>query len=197
MDCQEVISYLGDHNIKWNRPVIVARQCVRLTALILLLTTIGCGSYSPFYDLIPAERIHVSIPNGYEGRIMIAWEVPDGEVSEKEEGVWQYRLQKDGALLLQNDFPQVVSWSFSYERPDGSQEPLLQSTCFEDAPEEGVVICTGGWLQTFDTVELRPNTGFTVTTIDDYLNGRWEGEEFFGLFRRYLDRLALPDEEES
>ncbi len=188
---------MGNDHIKWHRLLLIARQYAWLTALMLLLTTTGCGLHSAFYDLIPAERIHVSIPDGYEGRILIAWEVPDGEIAEKEDGVWEYRLQKDGALLLQNDSPQVVSWSFSYERFDGSQEPLPQSTCFEDAPEEGVVVCTGGRLQVFDTVELRPNTGFTVTTIDDYLNRRWEGEEFFGLFRRYLDRLALPDEDVS
>lgn len=187
---------MENDSAKSNRLFTVIRQYIPLAALISLLTTIGCGSYSPFYDLIPAERIHVTIPDGYEGRILIAWEVPDGEIAEKEDGVWEYRLQKDGALLLQNDSPQVVSWSFSYERFDGSQEPLPQSTCFEDAPEEGVVVCTGGRLQVFDTVELRPNTGFTITTIDDYINRRWEGEEFFGLFRRYFDRLALPDEDE-
>lgn len=187
---------MGYDSAKWNRVLTVTRPFILLAALILLLTNIGCGPYSPFNDLIPAERIHVIIPDGYEGRILIAWEVPDGEVAEKKDGVWQYRLQEDGALLLQNEAPQGVTWSFSYERPDGSQEPLLPSTCFEDAPEEGVVVCTGGWLQVHDTIELRPNAGFTITTIDDYINRRWDGEEFFGLYSRYLDRLALPDEDE-
>lgn len=168
-----------------------------LFILALAAAALGaCGPGSPLSVMFsPVERIQVYVPDGFEGNILIAWEVPDGTVAEEKEGVWQYRLQEDGALLLQNEPPQGRrQWYFAYEKDDGSLTPIPNSTCFESATETGIVVCGGTTAGIHDMRELRPNMQYTITTVEDRLLGKWSGDEFFRLTDRYLDQLALPDE---
>lgn len=177
---------------------IGTKRYVRFFIFLLLVGAVGgCGSYSTlFWQTASKEDIHVLVPNGYEGRVLIAWQVPEGSIAEKEGDAWQYQLQEDGALLLQNDPPQEIGrWSFWYEQADGTLKPIPPSTCFDDAQEEGVAVCTGMIAVGANEKELRPNVGFTITTLEDYLSGKWDDEEFFRLRNRYYDQLVLPEGE--
>ena len=165
------------------------------TLLLLLIAMSGCGSNSVlFWETASKEEINVLVPDGYEGRVLIAWQIPDGALAKKEGDAWQYPLQKDGALLLQNEPPQEISqWVFWYKQVDGTLEPIPSSTCFDNAEEEGVVVCTGMMAVGVNGRDLRPNMGFTITTLDDYLDRKWDGEEFFRLTNLYFEQLALPE----
>lgn len=169
-----------------------------ITFLVMLtFALLGCGPYSPLPWLTASRQdVHVLVPEGFEGKVLIAWQIPDGKLAERERDAWIYRLQEDGALLLQNDPPeQIIHWSFWYARADGSLEPIPSSTCLDSAQDEGIVVCTGMIADRHKGRDLRPNASFIITRLEDYLSGRWGGDEFFRLTTRYLDQLALPAEE--
>ena len=139
------------------------------TILVVLLSVlVGCSSpYSAlFWQTSSPQEIRVLVASGYEGPVLIIWQVPNGGTATTTDEAFIYRLQPDGALLLQDDPPRSVGqWSFWHEEADGRLVPIPSSTCFNDAPEQGVVVCTGMSAASSNSKEVRPNVSFAITTL--------------------------------
>jgi hypothetical protein len=175
------------------RPVLLL--ILLAVGLLAAITTLFWSPYSAlFWQFAPREKIQVLVPDGYEGPVLIAYQVPDGVQAERDDDVWLYRLQPDGALLLKNDPPRfIVQMSFWYTTESGELHPIPQNPCFLDSVAEGVVVCPGTRTEVFNYQRLRPNQNFYVAHLSDKQG--WTYEVYTRLLRRYLDRLALPHQE--
>ncbi len=168
------------------------RRFVLAVLLAVLLTLAGCSPLGWYWLAAPKERIHVIVPAGYEGQVLIAYRVPDGVIPEKKDDAWQFHLQDDGALLLQVDpLPGIGQLQFFYERHDGTRQPIPPSSCFDDDTDLGTVVCTGGSFEIYNARAMRPNESYYVGHLDNYRQRT--SEEFDELYDRYFDRLALPE----
>lgn len=164
-----------------------------LLAIAVLISLAGCTPLGAYWLVAPKERVDVIVPEGYEGPVLIAYQVPDGVIPQKKEDVWQYHLQHDGALLLQTDpLSGIGKYAFYYELADGALEPLPMSTCFDDVEYEGVVVCSSGTYEIHNARELRPSESYFVGRIEDWRQFKRSFEEFDRLYNRYFDQLALP-----
>jgi hypothetical protein len=163
---------------------------------LLILSLCICGlsgsGYSPWLWLFaPRQTIKVLVPVGYEGPILIAYQIPDGERAEKQGDVLLYRISSDGTLLLKDDPPSsVIAMSFWYLEANGDLQLIPQSACWDDSPEKSVVVCTGMMTLTHNRKDLHPNITFAVTSISDKWKHFDTGDQ---LIDRYLDRLAVSN----
>lgn len=162
--------------------------------LLVLLFLTSCTPLGLSWLAAPKERIDVIVPKGYEGPVLIAYQIPDGATPEKKDNVWQYRLQDDGALLLQSDpLRGVGQLMFFYELSDGTLQPIPHSSCFDDVEYEGVVVCTGMMTEIHRGRNFRPNESFSIARLEN--KRQWTPEDYDLLIDRYFDRLALPEQE--
>ncbi len=176
-------------------------QFVKRTIVIVLLNVmpgllVSCSPYSPFFWMTanPVE-VHVFVPEQFEGHILLVWQTPNGAEPQYHGDVLIYRLQSDGVLLLRSAPLHIGNWRFFYESSDGSLQVIPQSPCLSRSQEQGVIVCTGGRMVVHNTLALRPNQRFYITTLRDFHSGRWtDGEIFFQQYDNYLSSLALPDE---
>ena len=165
-----------------------------LISLIVALLCVSCLSYYfPISWLIESpEIIQVHVPAGYEGQVLLAYQVPNGRQAKKTGDTWIYQLQPDGAILLQDDPPSgIVSISFWYVKADGQLESIPNDTCFDDSKTEGAVVCTGMIADIFNEVKLRPNQSFYVGHLTN--KRKLKNVDYDVLLRLYLEQLALPD----
>lgn len=162
--------------------------------LFVLLHLTSCTPLGLSWLVEPKERIDVIVPEGYEGPVLIAYQIPDGITAEKKDNVWQYRLQDDGALLLRSDpLSGVGQLMFFYELNDGTLRPIPHSSCFDDIEYEGVVVCTGMMTEIHRGRNFRPNESFSIARLDT--KRQWTPEDYDRLIDRYFDRLVLPEQE--
>lgn len=180
------------------KPIASSRQLQGLrhvlraiSVLIIVLHAAACTPLGLSWFAAPKERIDVIAPEGYEGPILIAYQVPDGVIPEKKGDVWQYYLQDDGALLIQTDpLPGVGQFKFFYRLQDGTLQPIPPSSCFDEVEYDGVVVCTGGTYEVYNTRTLRPNESYAILRLKD--KAEWD---FDRLYDRYLDQLTVPEHE--
>lgn len=166
---------------------------IAVSIAIVAAVILGCMIYlwGPtlyFWVLVPQEKYMVIVPEGYEGPVLIAWQIPDGEIAQKEDDAWIYRLGTDGALLLQNDPPNsVIDISFWYSKESKNLESIPFNSCDDDTLTTGeVIVCTGGLTGRYKTRDLHPNHSFYITSTP---NSRvWDTEK---LLDRYLSRLVI------
>lgn len=173
---------------------------LRTTWLTLIMTTIallnviGCTPLGLYSLLAPKDSIDVIVPEDFQGRVLIAYQIEGGIVPQKKGDVWQYRLQDDGALLLQSDpLSSISEYTFFYELADGTLEPIPSSTCFDDDQSSGIVVCTGGTVEVYNARALRPNQSFSIAELDE--KREWTFEDYHVLYDRYFDQLVLSDDE--
>jgi len=149
------------------------------------------GPYSPlFWATAPRQEIKVLVPKGYEGPVLIGYQVPDGETFYRQGDILIYHIHSDGALMLKENPPDgITSMTFWYVEPDGPLVPIPDSACFHDSADRGIVVCTGGLMGMNNAKSLRPNQSFYITKLADKSK---RGAEYFALLDRYTERLALP-----
>lgn len=175
---------------------ILVAVAVGLLAALLLLVTCYYSQVLLLY-LPPADRVMIYVPDGFEGNVIIAWNIPDGSVAEMKDGVWQYYLQEDGALLLNNErLGSSVEWRFSILKHDGTFEEIPYIVR-SDGTETAEIVAYGGsaisrgyQVQGTDWI-----TSFTIASPEDYHAGKWRRGEQPDLLDRYWDRLSYPVEE--
>ena len=175
-----------------NRRSKATKVVIVVLAVGAILACVGVftwGPYSPlFWMFAPRQEIRVIVPDGYVGPVLIGWQVPDGESAEVADNVLIYRLHEDGALMLRDDPPGGVGqWSFWYEASDGHLARIPDSTCFDDAPETGIVVCVGMIVEVHNSQDFRPNEYYAITTVTDADRDFDKAEE---LLSTYADRLA-------
>lgn len=165
-----------------------------LLLLTILFLTPGCGMV--YYWLATPTEISVIVPEGFEGRVLIAWSIPDGEAAEiSEDGVLTLRLQPDGALLLRNERPSYGRESFWYEHADGSLTRIPWSSCFDDSPQEGIVVCSDMEAVLRDSRLLYPNTAYNIGTVEAIRTRDFSQDDV--LLEKYMSRLLVPTPEDQ
>jgi hypothetical protein len=178
----------------------IANWAVTAIARLVLVPTLilglaGCTVEGVYWLVSPKERIDVIMPAGYEGPVLIAYQISEGVVPEKEGDVWRYSAGKDGASLLQIDPPRGVGqYEFFYQKADGALQPIPHSTCFDDVESEGVVVCTAGHYETYHGHRLKPTAMFFVGKLADWRQFVSSFETFDSMYERHIDLLALPKE---
>ena len=161
---------------------------------VILGALAGCSPEGMYYLIAPKHRIDVILPEGYEGPILIVYQVSDGVVAEEKGGVWIYRIPEDGVLLLQNPpLGGVGRFMFFYQSLDGRLQPILPSPCFDDVEYEGMVICSTGHFEILNGKQLRPSQGYFVGTLEHYRQFKKDLESLIDLYYRYFDVLVLPE----
>lgn len=177
-------------NLLWSPASIL--QAVTMAIILGALT--GCSPEGMYYLIAPKHRVDVILPEGYEGPVLIAYQVSNGAVAEKQDNVWIYRIPQDGVLLLQNPpLRGVGQFLFFYQSLDGTLQPIPPSSCFDDAEDEGVVICLTGHFEVYNGKRLRPLQGYFVGTLDHWRRFKTDAEYYSRLYERYFDVLALPE----
>ncbi|MFZ2488337.1 MAG: hypothetical protein WAZ19_09465 [Anaerolineae bacterium] len=165
-----------------------------LLALALLVTLAGCVPEGIYWLFAPRQRVDVIVPSGFEGYVLIAYQVPDGAEPVKEGDVYIYRIPEDGVLLLQSDPPSGVGqFAFYYEVGDGSLRPIPPSTCFDHVEHDGSVVCVTGTYEVYNTRQLRPSESYFVGSLDKWRDFRSSSEKFDSSYEQHLDKLALPE----
>lgn len=165
-----------------------------VTMVIILEALIGCSSEGMYYLIAPKHRVDVILPERYEGPVLIAYQVSNGVVAEKQDNVWIYRIPQDGVLLLQNPpLRGVGQFMFFYQSLDGTLQPIPPSSCFDDAEDEGVVVCSTGHYEIYKSKRLRPLLGYFVGTLDHWRQFKTDFDYYNSLYERYFDMLALPE----
>lgn len=170
------------------------RPGVLLLVLILTLILSGCVPPGVVWLLAPKSRIDIIVPNGYTGPILIAYHIPGGIVPQKQDNVWIYPVQEDGALLLAGDPPRGVGqYGFFYRADDGALQTIPNGRCLGDAISEEIVVCLSGHYEIFHERELKPTEMFFVGTHEEWQQFGYSFEEFDRLYNKYLDQLAVPE----
>ncbi len=89
----------------------------------------------------------------------------------------------------------IGRWFFLYETGNEQTIPIPSSTCFDNAQEQGVVVCTGGFYQIWNGQKLHPNQSFFVIKLKDKERIMGSGSNVVdSLLYKYADRLAIPDQ---
>ncbi len=135
------------------------------------------------------------VPAGYEGAVLIGYQVPDGAIAQMENNAWIYRIQLDGALMLQNDPPRnIVQISLWYEKGDRTLISIPHAPCWgSDELIGAVIFCTGGTTNINKAKPLRHNISFAISYFNgDRITG---GESYDNLLEKYFDRLVLESSE--
>ena len=166
----------------------------------------SCYYGSTFISLGKSTR--VIMPPGYEGPVLLIWNVPGGQIPEMKDGgrLRYYRLQEDGALPIADPgssphpfgLPFLTlrgTLTFWHDLP-GPYMQYLSNKCPRDASDQGVGLCAKGIGPIYVTsnnvlIRQRPFQSYTVTTYEDRDVNRAKLEE---LRSTYYDVIHYPPE---
>lgn len=175
-------------------PRVLALPIIVIVITVILVGLTGCSPEGVYYLLAPKNRIDVILPEGYEGPILIVYQVSDGVVAEKEGNVWKYRIPESGVLFLRSaPLRGVGQFMFFYQSVDGTLRPIPPSSCFDDREDEGVVVCLTGHYEIYNKKRLRPLQGYFVGTLEHWRQFKTDPEYHRSLYERYFDKLVLPE----
>lgn len=96
---------------------------LRIVLIVLFLFSISC---SLMLNAVSESRDGIYLmPKGYTGEVVILFGQPDGVVPEVEDGLFVYKIPKDGVLKVKTKgYTGIVNLQYFYVDGDGQREPI-------------------------------------------------------------------------